>query len=210
LSSKEPVKKLYCAFSNKVGASLNEDIPFMMSNRVGMLTRKDDVSDGPSASGTVNGMSKNNKKTNINSSAGGVIPPISDDIDMDMVVKKQYLKETSNLGSEAMDFNYDPDDVLEAMIDNDSIDDDMDDLSLTSMMLENGEEIAEAPSPRTNFIMNCIKEKKNPMASMIVRKKLSKAMNLSHYGFGNEMAIYLVFRFFNPLTSPITICQIQA
>jgi Ran GTPase-activating protein (RanGAP) involved in mRNA processing and transport len=81
--------------------------------------------------------------------------------------------------------------VLEALQDNDEDEDDLDDLSLMTMLLESGEEITEAPSPRTNFIMSCMTEKKNPMASLIVRKKLSKVMNLNHYGFGNDMAVLI-------------------
>jgi hypothetical protein len=46
-------------------------------------------------------------------------------------------------------------------------------------------------SPRTKFISHCIDENMNPRASLILRKNLSKRLELQHQGMGDKMAISL-------------------
>jgi Ran GTPase-activating protein (RanGAP) involved in mRNA processing and transport len=46
-------------------------------------------------------------------------------------------------------------------------------------------------SPRSKFLNGCVKSKVNPPASLILRKKLSRSLNLPHYGFGDHYgAVY--------------------
>ena len=163
LSSNEPVKKVYSDFTS---TNLNDDVAFGSPSR------------GPSSGNTNRQLDRFHYQSN-------------DDGDAEADAKKLYLKEISNLELGSDEVAYDADDVLEALQDNDEDENDLDSLSLTSLMLEAGQDITEVPSPRTNFIMSCLKEKRNPMASLIVRKKLSKIMNLNHYGFGNDMAILI-------------------
>ena len=191
---------LYCDFSNR--DALNTHGPFMMANRVGLMRRKGMDKDIDVDKDDNNSHTNGSRRKSVNPKEMGLdgasLSPTT--VDMDIAVKRQYVKQISNLGGVVgrlgVDLDeYDPDEILEAMIDNDVMDDDMDDLSLTSMMLDEGggrmDHILEPPSPRTNFIMNCINSHKNPMASLIVRKKLSKTMNLNHYGFGNDMALLI-------------------
>jgi hypothetical protein len=169
VNSKEPVKKLYSNFSS---TSLSKEIAFNPPDRIvkRMTSASASIVGVPS-----DGFQRQLKRFN-NRSDGDV------DVDVDAAVKINYLKEVSNSDVGSLDAHYDADDVLETLQDNDEDEDDLDDLSLMTMLLESGQEITEAPSPRTNFIMSCIREQKNPMASLIVRKKLSKIMNLNHYG----------------------------
>eukprot|EP01038_Epipyxis_sp_PR26KG_P005859 gene5859-8083_t len=44
-------------------------------------------------------------------------------------------------------------------------------------------------SPRSRYIDSCIRKRLNPRASLILRKKFTKKLNVSHYGMGDEMAI---------------------
>lgn len=46
-------------------------------------------------------------------------------------------------------------------------------------------------SPRSKFISNCLKEEMNPRASLILRKKLGKSIDLQHLTIGNKIAIML-------------------
>jgi hypothetical protein len=46
---------------------------------------------------------------------------------------------------------------------------------------------AQPPSPRTAFISGCIQEKLNPRASLLLRKNVSKELNLQHQGALNIM-----------------------
>ena len=77
---------------------------------------------------------------------------------------------------------HDDDDDMEG-VEDDGIDDD---LTLTSKMIEEGAELAQATSPRSNYIAGCIKEGLNPRAGLLVRKNLSKKLELQHMGFGDE------------------------
>lgn len=43
-------------------------------------------------------------------------------------------------------------------------------------------------SPRTRFLAGCMKEHINPRASLLLRRNLSKELNLQHHGMGNTMA----------------------
>jgi hypothetical protein len=46
-------------------------------------------------------------------------------------------------------------------------------------------------SPRSQYISNCIREGLNPRASLIVRKKMTKKLELQNYGMGDKMAAIL-------------------
>ena len=46
-------------------------------------------------------------------------------------------------------------------------------------------------SPRSRFISGCIRERKNPRASLILRKRLDKSINISHMAIGNDVAMLL-------------------
>ena len=43
-------------------------------------------------------------------------------------------------------------------------------------------------SPRSRFISGCIRERMNPRASLILRKRLGKSINISHMAIGNDVA----------------------
>jgi len=46
-------------------------------------------------------------------------------------------------------------------------------------------------SPRSQYISNCIMQGLNPRASLIVRKAMTKRLELQHYGMGDQMAAIL-------------------
>jgi len=46
-------------------------------------------------------------------------------------------------------------------------------------------------SPRSQYISNCIMQGMNPRASLIVRKTMTKRLELQHYGMGDKMAAIL-------------------
>jgi hypothetical protein len=46
-------------------------------------------------------------------------------------------------------------------------------------------------SPRTKFIAHCINESMNPRVSLVVRRNLTKRLELQHQGMGDKMAISL-------------------
>lgn len=46
-------------------------------------------------------------------------------------------------------------------------------------------------SPRSRFIAGCFAQKLNPRASLLVRKNLSKQLNLQHLGMGDALAALL-------------------
>lgn len=54
-----------------------------------------------------------------------------------------------------------------------------------------GVDLALPLSPRTRFITGCIKEHRNPRASLILRKRLGKEINISHMAIGNSIALLL-------------------
>lgn len=54
--------------------------------------------------------------------------------------------------------------------------------TLTSQLLQDGVDITSPLSPRTAYIDGCVRERLNPRASLIVRNKLTKQMNLQHLG----------------------------
>jgi Ran GTPase-activating protein (RanGAP) involved in mRNA processing and transport len=56
---------------------------------------------------------------------------------------------------------------------------------------EPGAEITQLLSPRSRFLAGCLKAKKNPRASLLLRKKLNKKIKLSHMAIGNEVASLL-------------------
>eukprot|EP01034_Spumella_vulgaris_P028670 gene28670-35569_t len=43
-------------------------------------------------------------------------------------------------------------------------------------------------SPRSKYIAGCMKQQLNPRASLVVRKNMSKQLNLQHHGMGDTMA----------------------
>ena len=43
-------------------------------------------------------------------------------------------------------------------------------------------------SPRSRFISNCIRERLNPRAGLLVRKNNTKKLELQNYGMGDQMA----------------------
>ena len=51
-----------------------------------------------------------------------------------------------------------------------------------------GADIACPVSPRTKFIAGCVRERMNPRASLILRKRLGKDVNISHMCIGNDVA----------------------
>jgi Ran GTPase-activating protein (RanGAP) involved in mRNA processing and transport len=46
-------------------------------------------------------------------------------------------------------------------------------------------------SPRTKFLASCMSAKLNPRASLVLRKNMSKKLNLQHHGIGDRMAALL-------------------
>ena len=46
-------------------------------------------------------------------------------------------------------------------------------------------------SPRTAYLAGCLRDKLNPRASLIVRKRFEKELDLHHQGIGDKMAIVL-------------------
>jgi Ran GTPase-activating protein (RanGAP) involved in mRNA processing and transport len=46
-------------------------------------------------------------------------------------------------------------------------------------------------SPRTKFLASCMSEKLNPRASLVLRKNMSKKLNLQHHGIGDRLAALL-------------------
>eukprot|EP00606_Chrysophyceae_sp_TOSAG23-5_P000693 GSChrysophyteH2.ASY1.ANO1.40.1 assembled CDS len=54
-----------------------------------------------------------------------------------------------------------------------------------------GSEFTLPLSPRSRFISGCLQARKNPRASLILRKKLGKSIKLSHMAIGNEVAALL-------------------
>jgi hypothetical protein len=46
-------------------------------------------------------------------------------------------------------------------------------------------------SPRSKFITACMQEKLNPRASLILRKNMTKRLNLQHHGMGDQLAALL-------------------
>lgn len=53
---------------------------------------------------------------------------------------------------------------------------------------EPGTDLTLPTSPRTRFIAGCIRERMNPRASLILRKRLGKEINISHMCIGNTIA----------------------
>lgn len=70
------------------------------------------------------------------------------------------------------------------------------------------EETAPPMSPRTHYIARCLKEKLNPNVSLIIRKNLTKILNLNHLGIGDKMASILAECLENlPFIHGINICD---
>jgi hypothetical protein len=42
-------------------------------------------------------------------------------------------------------------------------------------------------SPRTKYLAGCMREGLNPRASLVLRKNMSKQLNLQHHGMGDQM-----------------------
>ena len=54
-----------------------------------------------------------------------------------------------------------------------------------------GSENAPLLSPRTSYLEGCFRENLNPRASLILRKNLTKILNLQHHSIGDKMGIML-------------------
>lgn len=66
--------------------------------------------------------------------------------------------------------------------------------SLPNLALHNINQSENVPSdlsPRSQFIDNCIRQRLNPRASLILRKSFTKELNLKHLGMGDKLAILL-------------------
>ncbi|CAM9213873.1 unnamed protein product, partial [Ectocarpus fasciculatus] len=53
------------------------------------------------------------------------------------------------------------------------------------------EEVGLPTSPRSNYIFDCLADRLNPRASLIIRKKAITSLNLKHLGMGDKMAGHL-------------------
>lgn len=66
--------------------------------------------------------------------------------------------------------------------------------SFLSDLVENGcnvSAIAQPLSPRSRFISSCVREGLNPRASLVLRKRMSTHLKLSHLSIGDKVAIIL-------------------
>ncbi len=63
--------------------------------------------------------------------------------------------------------------------------------------LKNSDELDYPHTPRTTYIDACISSNMTPKANVVVRKELSKCLNLKHLGIGNDYANALVMALVN-------------
>lgn len=63
----------------------------------------------------------------------------------------------------------------------------MDDLTHHSDLVMSGVNYTVPTSPRTHYIASCIRDRLNPRASLILRKKATKHIKLQHMGIGDKM-----------------------
>ena len=77
-------------------------------------------------------------------------------------------------------------DEMQLEKDNEDYEDDIENLTLTGKLINDGLDITEPVSPRTKYIEGCLREKLNPRASLVIRKKLTKKLELQHLGFGDD------------------------
>ena len=61
-------------------------------------------------------------------------------------------------------------------------------INLRAQMFEKGVSQDVPMSPRSRFISNCIRERLNPRAGLLVRKNNTKKLELQNYGMGDQMA----------------------
>lgn len=69
----------------------------------------------------------------------------------------------------------------------DTDDDILDDLSQRSEYVLKGVDFASPTTPRTKYIASCIRDRLNPRASLILRKKDTVHLKLQHMGIGDKM-----------------------
>lgn len=72
--------------------------------------------------------------------------------------------------------------------DSDDGEDDLLNIAMQGEMLASGTEMGVPLSPRSKFIDGCMRVGLNPRASLVLRKTLSKQLNLKHQGMGDAMA----------------------
>jgi hypothetical protein len=72
-----------------------------------------------------------------------------------------------------------------------SINKDYSKLSMLSPSNNHGISDAMTLSPRSHYIDNCIRQRLNPRAGLILRKQFTRELNLKHLGMGDQMAILL-------------------
>jgi Ran GTPase-activating protein (RanGAP) involved in mRNA processing and transport len=62
---------------------------------------------------------------------------------------------------------------------------------MTSPIPRNEDDTTVPLSPRSRYIDNCIRQRLNPRACLILRKRFTRELNLKHLGMGDKMAILL-------------------
>jgi hypothetical protein len=72
-----------------------------------------------------------------------------------------------------------------------SINKDYSKLSMLSPSNNHGINDVMTLSPRSHYIDNCIRQRLNPRAGLILRKQFTRELNLKHLGMGDQMAILL-------------------
>ena len=70
-------------------------------------------------------------------------------------------------------------------------DDEFDQMTLPTTSEAMEEEVGLPTSPRSNYIFDCLADRLNPRASLIIRKKAITSLNLKHLGMGDKMAGHL-------------------
>jgi hypothetical protein len=70
-------------------------------------------------------------------------------------------------------------------------DDEFDAMTLPTTWEALEEDIGEPTSPRSNYIFDCLADRLNPRASLIIRKTAITSLNLRHLGMGDKMAGHL-------------------
>lgn len=77
-----------------------------------------------------------------------------------------------------------------------------------SKTLGPGSGLTEPSSPRSAYIVGCVTHRLNPRASLMVRKKMTRELQLGHYGMVSSMSISLLF-LTRMLTSYFILCRVM-
>ena len=64
-------------------------------------------------------------------------------------------------------------------------------ISMRTKMTQIGASIEMPLSPRSKYINSCVRDRLNPRASLVIRKNMTKKLELQNYGMGDEMAAIL-------------------